>query len=329
MTCVTWLGSSAVATGVCGSALARLRRVAPRRFIAILRLPIEAPSVVGKNGFPPRSPAITSLAMPIGFIGAGKMASALIGGVLKAQLYSPGEIFVSDADAGTLRSLCDRTGVQPCANNAEVAAAADTLVLCVKPGDVAEALQSAGGDLREKLVISIAAGVTLESLARCAGEGMRLVRVMPNMAALVHKGAAAYALGPTATEADGAVTEKLLGAVGRVGRVKEELLDAVTGLSGSGPAFIFVVIEALADAGVRVGLPRALALELAAQTVAGAAETVLQTGEHPAELKDAVTSPGGTTIAGIEALEAGGLRAALIAAVRAATERSRELGAGR
>lgn len=264
--------------------------------------------------------------MPIGFIGCGKMASALVEGLLQARVFTPNEIFISDPVTDAVSSLAKKTGAQPRANNAELAEAADVLLLCVKPNDVPAALREIGRR-RDKLVISIVAGVTLPALQQSAGEGTRLVRVMPNTPALIHQGAAAYALGKTATDEDAKLTEKIFAAVGRVARVEEKLLDAVTGLSGSGPAYAYVIIEALSDAGVLMGLPRALSLELAAQTLAGAAGMVLQTGAHPAQLKDMVTSPGGTTIAGIEALEKGGLRAVVINAVRAATERSRELGA--
>jgi pyrroline-5-carboxylate reductase len=188
-------------------------------------------------------------------------------------------------------------------------------------------LQEIREEAKDKLVISIVAGVKLSALREVAGMGVRIVRVMPNTPALIHRGAAAYSTGPDVTAEDANVVEKIFSAVGKVFRVKEELLDVVTGLSGSGPAYIYIVIEALADAGVLMGLPRDLALQLAAQTVAGAAEMVLQSGLHPAQLKDMVTSPGGTTIAGIEALEASGIRAAFLSAVRAATERSIELGA--
>jgi pyrroline-5-carboxylate reductase len=263
--------------------------------------------------------------MSIGFIGCGKMASALVEGLVQARVFSPNEIFISDSIADAVSSLAEKTGAQPRANNLEVAQAAETLLLCVKPNDIPAALREIG-NRPDKLVISIAAGVTLKALQQSAGDGTRLVRVMPNTPALIHKGAAAYALGNTATSDDAMLTEKIFAAVGRVSRVEEKLLDAVTGLSGSGPAYAYVMVEALADAGVLMGLPRALSLELAAQTLAGAAEMVLQTGAHPAQLKDMVASPGGTTIAGIEALENGGLRAALINAVRAATERSQELG---
>jgi pyrroline-5-carboxylate reductase len=262
--------------------------------------------------------------MPIGFIGCGKMASALVEGVVKARVFAPAEIFVSDPVQSAVAELVKKTGVQACETNAEVARAAESLLLCVKPGDAPAALREIAG--KNRLVISIAAGITLDALRPHAGEGTRLVRVMPNTPALVHKGAAAYALGDTATENDAALTEQIFSAVGRIARVDEKLLDAVTGLSGSGPAYVYLIIEALADGGVLKGLPRPLAIELAAQTVAGAAEMVLQTKMHPAQLRDMVTSPGGTTIAGIEALERAGVRAALISAVRAAAERSRELG---
>lgn len=261
--------------------------------------------------------------MRLGFIGCGKMASALVQGVLHAGVSTADEIFVSDCFAPAFEALVKKCGVQPRASNAEVAAAAETLLLCVKPNDVPGALRDVRGS---HLIISIAAGVTLSTLERHAGAAARLVRVMPNTPALIHKGAAAYALGARATGPDAAVVEKIFASVGKVFRVKEELLDVVTGLSGSGPAYIYVVIEALADAGVSMGLPRELALDLSAQTVVGAAEMVLQTNSPPAQLKDMVTSPGGTTVAGLAALEAAGVRAAFSSAVRAATERSRELG---
>jgi pyrroline-5-carboxylate reductase len=174
--------------------------------------------------------------------------------------------------------------------------------------------------------VSIAAGVRLASLAEWLGSAVRLVRVMPNTPCLVGQGACAYSLGEHATPEDGALVGRLLGALGATWQVEEKLLDAVTGLAGSGPAFVYVMIEALSDAGVKMGLPRHIATEMAARTLRGAAEMVLTTHEHPAVLKDRVASPGGTTIAGLQALESGGLRAALMAAVEAATRRSIELG---
>ncbi len=254
------------------------------------------------------------------------MASALVRGVLQAGVLAPESLWASDWYFQAAEALATETGLRAVRSNAEVAAVCDTLLLCVKPQDVPAALESLRPELSGKLVISIAAGVSLATLEAAAGAGARIVRVMPNTPALVHRAASAYALGTTATLEDAATVEKLFGAVGFVGQVKEPLLDAVTGLSGSGPAYGFLMIEALADGGVLMGLPRDLALKLAAQTLVGAAEMVLQTGQHPAVLRDAVTSPGGTTIAGIEAMEAGGVRAGLLGAVRAATERSRELG---
>jgi pyrroline-5-carboxylate reductase len=263
--------------------------------------------------------------MTLAFIGSGKMASALVCGITQSGAIAREAIVVTDVVKGAAEKLAREAGVRVLADNAELAAAADALVLCVKPGDAFAALRglSAGG----KLVISIVAGLPIAALQDAAGKAARIVRVMPNTPALVHAGAAAYALGPNATADDAALTERIFGAVGRVVAVKELLIDVVTGLSGSGPAYVFLAIEALADGAVLMGLPRDLALTLAAQTVLGAAKMVLETGIHPAALRDQVTSPGGTTIAGIEALESGGARAAFIAAVRAATERARELGA--
>lgn len=178
----------------------------------------------------------------------------------------------------------------------------------------------------DKLIVSIAAGVTISTIQSLLGSGVRVVRVMPNTPCLVGETAAAYALGANATKADGDVVNSLLSACGVAVPVKESMLDAVTGLSGSGPAYVYIMIEAMADGGVRMGLPRQMALQLAAKTVLGAAKMVIETAEHPGMLKDKVASPGGTTIAGIEALEKGSFRATVMSAIRAATERSKELG---
>jgi len=264
--------------------------------------------------------------MTLGFIGCGKMASALIKGILQSGICPSGKVWASDCHFESAQKLALETGLHAVPSNVEVAAAADILVLCVKPQDVSQVLEEMRLALEGKLVISIAAGVSIGALETAAGRGARIVRVMPNTPALVHKGASAYALGAGTTREDASYVELLFGSVGLTAEVKETLLDAVTGLSGSGPAYAFLMIEALADGGVLMGLPRDLALRLAAQTLAGAAEMVLRTGEHPAKLRDAVASPGGTTIAGIEALEASGVRAGLIHAVRMAAERSQEMG---
>jgi pyrroline-5-carboxylate reductase len=279
--------------------------------------------------------------MTLGFIGSGKMAAALIKGVLKSGLCKPADITVSDLHAPTAEKLHQETGVTVVATNAEVVGASEAIVLAVKPADAIAALETlttqqmessmrwawkGGPDKSGKLLISIVAGLPLATLEEAAGPKFRVIRVMPNTSALVLQGASAFALGTAAVESDAQLAQQIFGSVGVAAQVKEGWMDAVTGLSGSGPAFIYTVIEALADGGVLMGLPRELALQLAAKTVAGAGEMVLQSGQHPAALRDQVTSPGGTTIAGVEALEAGGLRAALIAAVRAAAERANELG---
>ena len=262
----------------------------------------------------------------IGFLGAGQMATALAKGFVAAQFLKESDVVAFDPVPAAARSFqAAVSGSTFAGSNAEVAAHCDVLFLAVKPQQMTEVMQqvkeSASSD---KLFVSIAAGVTLANLS--AGlNSQRVVRVMPNTPCLVGKGASAFARGAGASAADGERVRELLSAVGLAFELDEKLLDAVTGLSGSGPAFVYVMIEALSDGGVRAGLPRAIATQLAAQTVLGAAQMVLG-GEHPAVLKDRVTSPGGTTIAGLQALEDRGLRSALIAAVEAATERSKELG---
>ena len=265
----------------------------------------------------------------IGFIGSGQMARALAQGFVAAGLTEGGRIVHCDPVQAAAELFSQQVaGSRRAASNAEVIGQANVIFLAVKPQNMPAVFSEVAGKVApEKVVVSIAAGVTLSRL--CEGlRTNRVVRVMPNTPALVGKGASAYALGPAATAADGQLVGQLMGAVGQAFQVDERLLDAVTGLSGSGPAFVYVMIEALADGGVRMGLPRDIALALAAQTVRGSAEMVISTGEHPAALKDKVASPGGTTIAGLAALEDRGLRGALIAAVEAATRRSQELGKG-
>jgi pyrroline-5-carboxylate reductase len=262
----------------------------------------------------------------IGFIGAGQMASALGSGFVRAELTSGANLLAADPDENARDKFVQATGGHVTLDNAEVAKMAQVLILAVKPQQLAGVSAGLKGKISsDTLVISIAAGVRLSRLADWLGDGVRLIRVMPNTPCLVGQGACAFSLGKKATSADAELTAKLLNAVGAAWQVEEKLLDAVTGLSGSGPAFVYVMIESLSDAGVRMGLPRNIASALAAQTVRGAAEMAIVTGEHPAVLKDRVSSPGGTTIAGLQALENGRLRGTLIAAVEAATKRSIEL----
>ena len=235
------------------------------------------------------------------------MATRLSRGFLSAGLATKDRIVASDPYPAAAEAFAAQTGDVSAATNREVATAADVIFLAVKPQQMSQVLIELHGHAkREHLVISIAAGIPLTALAAGLGDAPRLVRVMPNTPCLVGSGASGYCLGPNATVEDAALVNKLLGAVGIARQVDESLLDAVTGLSGSGPAFVYVLIEALSDGGVKMGLSREVALALAAQTVRGAAEMVLATGEHPGQLKDAVTSPGGTTIAGLAALEAAG-----------------------
>ena len=263
------------------------------------------------------------------FIGAGKMASALAGGVVRAGVFPAAELGAFDVDPRAARAFTETTGVA-CAT-ADVAAAladADAVLLAVKPQMLSTAVEGLQPVLAGKLVISIVAGVPLARLAVLTGAA-RIVRVMPNTPALVGEGAAAYAAAPGALPADGELVEKILGAVGMVTKVAEPLLDAVTGLSGSGPAYVFEFIRALADGGVAEGLSRDAALRLAAQTVLGSARMVLESGEHPSVLKDRVTSPAGTTIRGLEVLADRAFAGAVTQAVRAGATRSRELGGGK
>ena len=268
-----------------------------------------------------------SLGKKIAFLGSGNMAEALVKGLLAAGTAAAHEIICAEPRAERREDLRARHGVAVTPSNVEAVRQAQILLLSVKPqvmdallDEIAEAVD------HSKLVVSIAAGVPIAAIARRLGAGARIIRTMPNTPALVGQGATALSRGAHATDADLAQAVALFEAVGTAVVVDEHLLDAVTGLSGSGPAFVFLAIEALADGGVKMGLPRHVALALAAQTVVGAGTLVLETGDHPGKLKDQVTSPGGTTIAGVHALESAGFRAALIAAVEAATRRSRELG---
>ena len=268
-------------------------------------------------------------AFSLGVIGVGNMGSALVRGIVRAGAVPAEKIIVSDADAARAAALTDELGVRHAQTNAEAAAESDFAVLVVKPGEVAAPLAELSPVVgADQTVVSMATGVTLKRIAQALGEARpSLIRVMPNTPALV--GAGMFAVAAPGVPADRvAALERILRAVGEVVQVREDLMDAVTGLSGSGPAFVFVFIEALADGGVAAGLPRAVAHQLAVQTVAGAARLVQETGQHPGALKDAVASPGGTTIAGLAELERGGVRGLVAAAVRAAAARARELSAG-
>ncbi|MDX2080145.1 MAG: pyrroline-5-carboxylate reductase [Terrimicrobiaceae bacterium] len=262
--------------------------------------------------------------MKYAFLGAGRMASAIIQGMLRAKVCGPSEIFAACPEPELLENLSDATGVNVLTSNADAAAAADVIVLAVKPQDVQEAIAQAGAAVTGKLIISIVAGLELARLESIA-PGARIIRAMPNTAAMVGRAATAFAGNKSATVEDEETARRVFSSVGEVYPVAEKLLNAVTGLSGSGPAYVYLMIEALSDGGVAVGLPRPLALSLAVQTVAGAAEMVSATAEHPAVLREMVTSPGGTTIAGLSALESRSVRSAFLEAVRAATLRAQEL----
>ncbi len=265
--------------------------------------------------------------LTIGFLGAGKMATALARGFLRAGLVSSDRLLAADPSPGARAAFEQETGARALADNGEVTRRADLLIVAVKPTQVLEALSGVAALIVPRhLVVSIAAGVPLGRLEAALPAGTRVVRVMPNTPALVGAGATAFSTGVRATTADAALVQQLFSAVGLALEVPEPLLDAVTGLSGSGPAYAFEMIEALSDGGVAAGLPRSVATRLAAQTLLGAARMVLETGLHPGVLKDQVTSPAGTTIEGLHVLEKAGLRGALISAVRAAADRARELG---
>jgi len=262
----------------------------------------------------------------IGFIGAGNMGEALIRGLLAAKMFGPKSVLVSDPSRKRVTALVKAYGVKKVAKNAELVSAVEIIVLAVKPAKVNAVLREVSSVLdRSKLVISVAAGVSLFQIESRLRAPARLVRAMPNTPALVGEGATAVCFGHTTTAADRKLVTAVFKAVGRAVELEEALMDAVTGLSGSGPAYVFSLIQGLADGGVREGLPRETALELAAQTVLGSARMVLETGTHPHKLRDQVASPGGTTIQGVGVLQETGFEGIVMEAVRAATERSRQL----
>ena len=262
----------------------------------------------------------------IACLGAGQMAEALLGGLLVAKIAEPSDLWATDPSEPRRDLLKQRFGIRVGSDNQAAAEWADIVLLAVKPQVLGFVLHDVSSSLSGRLIISVAAGIPIRYVADRVPAGARIVRVMPNAPAMVREGMSVLAFGPTVTDTDKTDVRRMFESVGRVALVDELLMDAVTGLSGSGPAYIFMAIEALADGGVKMGLSRATAELLAAQTAVGAARTVLETGEHPGRLKDRVASPGGTTIAGLHQLEQGSFRASLIAAVRAAAERARALG---
>ena len=257
------------------------------------------------------------------FIGAGKMAGAIAGGMVSSGCFAAEDLAAYDVSDAAARKFSEATGIG-CTASPDFKDF-DAVLIAVKPQALESALGALGEKFAGKLVLSIVAGVTLEKLSKLC-PGARIVRIMPNTPALVGCGAAAYAPGKTATGADLELAEKILSSVGIAIRVKENDLDAVTALSGSGPAYVFEFIDALASGGVAEGLTRPVALELAIRTVLGAARMLEKTHEHPGVLRDAVTSPAGTTARALEVMEQGAFRGLVIAAVRAAAERSREFG---
>ena len=264
----------------------------------------------------------------IAIIGTGNMGEALVSGLIGSKSSKPQNIICTDIQRDKLNEIKAAYKVRTTTNNLKAVKESDIIIYSVKPQIMAATLTetAAGLDL-SKLVISIAAGVPLAAMEACISKDLRLIRVMPNIAAAVKEAATAIAAGAHATKEDVELALEIFNSIGKSIFLKENyLMDAITGLSGSGPAYIFLIVDALADAGVKMGLSRQDSIFLAAQTVLGAAKLLIETQEHPGQLKDRVTSPGGTAIAGLATLESGGLRTTLINAVEAATHRSRELG---
>ncbi|MDY0390616.1 MAG: pyrroline-5-carboxylate reductase [Desulfobulbus oligotrophicus] len=265
---------------------------------------------------------------PLGCIGGGQMTEAFIRGLLTAQLLTPAQITVAEPDNSRCDYLTKTYGVQCTQDPGLLCSNSELLLVAVKPQVAIPVLEQYRPCIQQQhLVISIMAGISLASLTAVLSGPVRLIRVMPNIAVLVLAGASAYCANAEATDEDRQSAAAILSSVGTCTEVEEHLLDAVTGLSGSGPGYVLTFIEAMIDGGVLAGLPRSVAEQLALQTVYGSARLALTTGEHPAVLKAQVTSPGGTTISGVQVLEQGGLRGMVMAAIKTAAERSRELGA--
>lgn len=261
------------------------------------------------------------------FLGGGQIAEAIIGGVLDAKLVRPDRITATDIRPDRLEALSRSLGIHTSLSNRDAAPHGEIVFLTVKPQDVPKLMQEVGPLLgAEQLVVSVAAGVPIRVIQRALPAPTPVIRVMPNTPALVRAGMAVLALGEHAGPRDEELVSRIFNAVGRAVTLPESYLDAVTGLSGSGPGFVALFIEALVEGGVRVGLARDVATTLAVQTTLGTAQMLIETSRHPAALREMVTSPGGTTAAGIHALEHGGFRGLVMDAIVAATERSRELG---
>jgi pyrroline-5-carboxylate reductase len=264
----------------------------------------------------------------ISIIGTGNMGEALVSGLISSGSSLPEKIICTDIRLNKLKSVKKKYGVMTLTDNIKAVKSSEIIIYAIKPQIISSVFKETAPFLdMSKLIISIAAGVPLSAIETCLKKELRLIRVMPNVAAFVKESASVISSGANATKEDIDLCSAIFNSMGKSIFIKEDaLMDAITGLSGSGPAYIFIIVDALADAGVKMGLSREDALFLSTQTVLGAAKLLLETKEHPGRLKDMVTSPGGTTIAGIHALETGGLRATLINAVEAATRRSKELG---
>ncbi|MBI4378745.1 MAG: pyrroline-5-carboxylate reductase [Nitrospinae bacterium] len=263
----------------------------------------------------------------IAFIGSGNMGEALIKGITAASIFDNKDIIVTDIMKERLEHIKKIYKVNVTTDNRHAVSKSDIIVLALKPQIIAKVISDVTDLIgKSKLIITIAAGITVNSIHTILGKRVRVIRVMPNTPAIIQEGVSAIACGDGILKEDLKITQRIFRAVGKTVVVEESMMDAVTGLSGSGPAYVFLIIESLTDAGVKMGLPRDISRVLSIQTIVGSARLALETGEHPGKLKDMVTSPGGTTIAGLHALEEGGLRAALINAVESATRKSEELG---
>lgn len=262
----------------------------------------------------------------IGFIGCGNMGKAMIGGIVKAEIVSPNNIMVADLNEKGLNEIAEKYGVEVTTDNNEVAKNSDILVLSVKPNIYPIVIEGIKDQIKENvIVVTIAAGKSIESTEESFGRKLKIVRVMPNTPALVGEGMAALCTNEYVTKEEVEIIRNIFNSFGKSEVVSEKLIDVVTSVSGSSPAYVYMFIEAMADAAVLDGMPRAQAYKFAAQAVLGSAKMVLETGIHPGELKDMVCSPGGTTIEAVATLEEKGLRDAVISAMRVCTKKSKEM----